>query len=144
MQALPAVDAVGGSESDKKSFRPARLMIWTWFVDVTIFRILCRANIYLHGTVRQSALDVEKMSATPEGQTIAADRFACQFADSAQAPGGSFFGFGRYCHALATTSANNPHEIPCAKALVDTVCSDRLPQAVSVHNVDNTHGCVTP
>ena len=97
-------------------------MVWTWFVDVTIFRILCQENIHLHGTRHQSAVDIEKMSATPEGQMIAADRFACQFADSPQSSGGSFFGFGRYCNALATTSANNPHCIPCAKNLVDEVC----------------------
>jgi hypothetical protein len=102
-------------------------MIWTWFADVTIFRVLCHCNIHLHGTMPQNALDIAKMSATPEGQMIAADRFACQFADSAQASGGSFFGFGRYCHALATTSKNNPQEIPCTQSLLSAVCSHGLP-----------------
>lgn len=89
-------------------------MIWTWFVDVTIFRVLCRHKIFLHGTVEELDLDIEKMTDTPEGQAFAAQRFARQFADSPVTNGVGFLGFGRYAYALATTNRNNASYLPSA------------------------------
>lgn len=109
------------------------MMLWTWFLDVAVFRILSQAHITLNGVVPQSHLDVEKMTATLEGQVFAAERFACQFADSMPSNGSNFFGFGRYCNALATTAANNPTEIPCAKPLVEKV------RIQSCRSVDEMH-----
>eukprot|EP00892_Ulva_mutabilis_P012867 jgi/Ulvmu1/9953/UM059_0001.1 len=122
--------AAGGTDNDKRNFHVVRLMIWTWFMDVVILRVLCQARIYLHGTVELSDLDVEKMGASPEGQFFAAERFAGQFADKTETNGGTFLGFGRYCNALATTAANNPSEIPCSKRFIDQGASTiRVPVA---------------
>lgn len=112
-QGIPIV-SVYGSTAEKKSFRIARKMIWAWFIDVTIFRVLCRHNIFLHGTVKQPSLDIEKMTDTAEGHAFAAKRFARHFADSPVTSGSGFLGFGRYAYALATTNGNNATYLPSA------------------------------
>ena len=90
-------------DADKCKLRRKRKEIWTWFIEVTVFRVLCTFKVALHGA-ELPVCDVQHMSPTPQGQQLAAEHFSRQFATSNVRNGLGSSGFGSYIRNVSTTT----------------------------------------
>ena len=91
-------------DADKGKLRRKRKEIWTWFIEVSFFRVLSTFKMALHGAELPSVCDVQHMSPTPQGQQVAAEHFSRQFATSNVLNGLGSSGFGSYIRNVSTTT----------------------------------------
>ena len=108
----PWTPAPGTSAQHKDRLRSKRKEIWTWFIEVTVFRILCRWRVALHGLRLPSKCDIDKMGPTAQGQRYAAEFLADQFADSTVNDGSGCTGFGVYTRNISTNTGSGTDFIP--------------------------------
>ena len=71
-----------GDKNVKAAFRVLAKQIRFWYLDVTIYRVLAANDIFLHGLEPVSAEAKEQLTASAQGQAIAATLFAEQIADT--------------------------------------------------------------
>ena len=94
-------------DADKGKLRRKRKEIWTWFIEVAGFRVLCTFKVALHGAELPSVCDVQHISPTPQAQQFAAEHFSRQFATSNVCNGLGSSGFGSYGQLLAAVYSRN-------------------------------------
>lgn len=90
----------------KEKLRSKRKEMWAWFIEVTIFRTLCRRRVALRRLRLPSQCDIDKMGPTAQGQRHAAEFLANQFADNTASDGSRCSGFGRYTRNVSTTTGS--------------------------------------